>query len=532
VNAQAPAPAPAPTPRPLVGVGALLLGAVISTLYSRVTGFGLADIRGAVGAGFDEGSWIATASTVGQMLMAVLTLWLGAAFGARRVLFYGTAVFAVACLLIPFAPDVKTLIFLQFIAGMGSGTYVPLAIIIVLRYLKPGWQTFGMAAYAMSFELSQNIPASLEGFYLDHLSWRWIFWQQDALAPLMLLLVYFGIPREPVNHQVLKNNDLPGMIYLGVGMSVLTAALDQGERLDWLGSGQFLGLLLSGMFLLAMFVWRELTTTMPFFDLRFAVRSVLPKAALVLILYRALVLATALIVPQYLTIIQGLRALQVGDTLIWIAIPQVVIAPLVGLVLLRVDARFVLAIGYATIGTACLMVATQLTADWTSDDFLPSQLVEALGQTCALTAFVWFVTRHIDPLRALTFGVFLQTFRLFGGELGTAFMSWFLRAREQTHSLLLGAQVQTGAFLAQAHLTGSAAALQPRASGHGGAQAEAAALLAQSVRTQSYLLTYIDAMTLLAMVAAAGLLVIATLRAAPNTALAVPAPPARAAVVP
>src|SRR5271155_5741522 len=43
--------------RPLIGVIAVLLGAVISTLASRLTTFGLADVRGAVHAGFDEGAW-------------------------------------------------------------------------------------------------------------------------------------------------------------------------------------------------------------------------------------------------------------------------------------------------------------------------------------------------------------------------------------------------------------------------------------------------------------------------------------------
>jgi DHA2 family multidrug resistance protein len=527
--AKAPASPAGVTSRPYVGVAALLFGAIVSTLYSRVSSFGLADIRGAVGAGFDEGSWITTASAVGQMLMGVLTLWFGAAFGARRVLLYGTGVFTVACLLIPFSPNVGTLIALQFVAGLGSGTYVPLAIVVVLRFLKPHWQVFGIAAYAMSFELSQNIPASLEGFYLDQLSWKWIFWQQLALTPIMLVLVHLGVPSEPVNKNVLKVTDVPGMLFLGIGACLLTAALDQGDRVDWLGSGMYVGILLAGALLIVLFVWRELTTPRPFFDLRFAIHSALPKLALILVLYRALVLATAVIVPQYLTVVQGLKGLQVGDTLIWIAVPQVIIAPVVGLALRRVDARYVVAVGLAAIGTACMIVATQLTGDWSSGDFLPSQLLEALGQTCTLTGFVWFATRHLEPAQALTFGVFLQTFRLFGGEIGTGFMNWFLRTREQMHSALLGAQVQAGAVLTQTHLASAAVGLGPRATGPAGAREQAGALLGQAVRTQSYLLTYIDAMTLLALIAAAALIVVASLKAAPNTPLAVPPPPARTA---
>jgi MFS transporter, DHA2 family, multidrug resistance protein len=57
-GASMPRPAAAPCRRPLVGVAAVLMGAFISTLNTRVTSFGLADIRGGLGLGFDEGSWL------------------------------------------------------------------------------------------------------------------------------------------------------------------------------------------------------------------------------------------------------------------------------------------------------------------------------------------------------------------------------------------------------------------------------------------------------------------------------------------
>src|SRR5215472_4208636 len=87
------APSPACT-RPVVGLAAVLLGSVISTLFSRITTFGLADLRGAVGAGFDEGAWITTAATVGQMCVGPISAWLGLVFGVRRVLLISASVFA------------------------------------------------------------------------------------------------------------------------------------------------------------------------------------------------------------------------------------------------------------------------------------------------------------------------------------------------------------------------------------------------------------------------------------------------------
>jgi MFS transporter, DHA2 family, multidrug resistance protein len=247
------APAQTTSSYPLVGIAAVLLGSVISTLFGRVTSFGLADIRGAVHAGFDEGAWIPTAATVAQMFIGPPSAWLGAAFGVRRVLLISASLFAVASALMPFAPNLSSMLLGQAIAGAASGTFIPLTIGFVLQNLKPVWWPYGIAAYGLNLELSLNIPASLEGFYLDHLSWQWIFWQGTILAVPMIACIAIGMPGQKVNRDVLRTADGWGMIYAGAGFSMIYAALDQGNRLDWLNSGTVCGLLAGGGVLLGAF---------------------------------------------------------------------------------------------------------------------------------------------------------------------------------------------------------------------------------------------------------------------------------------
>src|SRR5277367_7130106 len=91
-----------PTSIPWLGLVAVLMGTFISTLNGRLSTFGLADIRGAVGAGFDEGAWITTAQTSAQMFVTLISIWLAAALGPRRVLIGAAIGFAVISLLTPF----------------------------------------------------------------------------------------------------------------------------------------------------------------------------------------------------------------------------------------------------------------------------------------------------------------------------------------------------------------------------------------------------------------------------------------------
>ena len=140
--------------------------------------------------------------------------------------------------------------------------------------------------------------------------------------------------------------------------------------------------------------------------------------------------------------VQNYRELQVGAVLLWIALPQLVIVLPLGWLLQRVDARLALAFGAILIGIACLM-GTGLTQDWATDDFLPSQILQAIGQSFALTSVVVLAVRSMSPADVLTIGTLFQTSRLFGGEIGTAFMQTFVRVREQVHSNLIGLHVDS-----------------------------------------------------------------------------------------
>jgi MFS transporter, DHA2 family, multidrug resistance protein len=501
--------------RPLIGVLAVLLGAVISTLDSRITTFGLADVRGAVHAGFDEGAWITTAFTIGQMMIGPMSAWLGIVFGPRRVLTYSIVIFGISNGLLPLSPSLGHVFAFQAISGLASGTFIPLAIGFVVQNLPAQMVVYGISAYSLNLELSLNIAASIEGWFDDYWSWHWIFWDTALLAPVMLVCVLIGMPRQPINRALLKNADWAGMLYASSGFSLLYAALDQGNRLDWLNSGLINALLLGGTLMLVVFVVHELTCPRPWINLRFAASGNFPLLFFFISFFRFVILSTSYIIPQYLTTVQNYRAIEIGGVLKWIALPQFLSAPTVATILRFVDPRWTMALGFTLVGIACFM-AGQLTHEWIGEDFLPSQLLQAVGQSFGLTSLVWFSLKHLEPSEIFTFGAVLQTGRLFGAQLGSAFVQTFVRTREQTYSNLIGLHVNAGSLLTNQRLEDYTKAVVGRSVGSPEASARATALLARAVQNQAYVLAYIDGFMVLGFAVIGALLLMLLLRDPPT----------------
>jgi DHA2 family multidrug resistance protein len=439
----APAAAPANPPIPWFGLFAVLLGTFVSTLNGRLSTFGLGDIRGAVHAGFDDGAWITTASTVAQMLVLPIALWVGGVFGARRVLIEAALAYAVISFLEPFSPNLPMLLALQFMGGLASGFFIPLTLSFILRAIPPRMWAYGIALYALNLELSLNISASLEGWYVDHMSWHWIFWQNVPLALGMFACFKWGAKPDPAP-PVRPMTDRFGLVTSGVGLALIYAALDQGNRLDWLNSGLIVGLLIAGVMLVAVFVVHERRFPHPFINLKAATAQPVPRLLVLVAFLRLTILSTAYLIPQYLGAVRGFRALEVGQTLIWIAAPQLIVCPLAAFMLRRSDPRLVSSVGFILIAIACLTVAHGMTPLWSSDQFLPSQLLQAVGQSFALSGIIFFGILHLKPEDALTFGAAIQTARLMGGQIGTAFIVTFVRVRSQIASNHIGLHIQAG----------------------------------------------------------------------------------------
>ena len=505
-------------PNPYIGTLGVFLGAGIGTLFGRLLSVGLPDLRGALGLGVDEAAWIPTAYNMALMFMGPFSVFIGGLLGVRRVLLCTTPIFIVASVLLPFSPNLTVMLVLQVIAGISSGTFYPLTMTYALRSLPLRYTIYSIGVYSMDILPATSLAVPLEAWFTEHLSWRWIFWVGALLTTLMMLCIYRAIPHPPPRTGPKPAISWRGFLYFSLGMSLIYGALDQGERLDWLGSGVIVAMLVTGGFLIIAAIIRRWVSPNPLVNLPYLkYRNTLIVGA-TLFSFRFVLLAVALLIPAFLGAIQGYRPLETGRVLAWGVVPQLFVGIIAAWLMRWIDNRVILAAGFAIVAVACLM-NTQLTTAWAGQNFFTSQLVIGIGLSVTFVAMVGSIVQQAantgaisTPIAALTYSAFIHSIRLFGGELGTAFMQRFITVREHFHSNLIGLHVEVGDWLTDERLRLLTGGVSPNSTGADEAQARSAALLAGQVRQQAYSLAYTDGFMIIAWVCVGIIVLIACLK--------------------
>jgi DHA2 family multidrug resistance protein len=500
-------------PRPLFAVGAVLLGSFLANFDSRLTTVGLPDLRGAFSLSFDEGAWLSTAGIGSQIFIAPSVAWLATAFGLRRVLGIPSLVFALISLVLPFVRDYTALIALSIMHGMLLGAFVPATLMIIFRNLPIRWWLPAIALYSIRVGFAFDTSTSLVGFYVQHWGWQWLYWQGALIAPMMALMVYLGTPREPVNRDLVREADWGGMLLLGASVSMVYAGLDQGNRLDWLGSGTVMALLLGGGVLLIIFLINESYARQPWAHINVLFNRNVGLSLVVILLYTLTSLSNSSLVPNFLGVVGLLRPEQSGVLLFTFgALPMLVLVPTSIFLLRHFDARTVLIVGLSAFAGASLL-GTQLTHDWVREDFVTIVLLLSVGQAFTLLPTIIVAVSNSDPSRATAFAAYIQIMRLGGAEIGIALMGTWLRVREQVHSNFLGQHVENGSV----EVTRVLKQLADGFAGHGAATAAARALgtLSAEIAREANVLAYIDGFWLCFWFAIAALVIVSLITRAP-----------------
>jgi MFS transporter, DHA2 family, multidrug resistance protein len=506
---------------PVLGILGVIIGAGVVTLTGRMISLGLADLKGALGFGLDDGSWISSAYNIALMFIGPFTVYVGALLGARRVLFIAATSFTLICLLAPFIHSYSLMIVAMVLAGLTSGTFYPLTLTFALRNIPLRFLPYTIALYATFVDGAVNIAPSLYGWYRDHLSWHWMFWNSTVITAFMMLCVYFGIPKPVAAKKSGSPPSFAGFLYWSAGLAALYAAIDQGERLDWWRSGLFNALFLGGSFLVVCAIVRRLRMPNPLVAVPYLRQWNTILLGIALFFFRFCLVATIILIPQSLAV-QGFVANEIGPAVIWSALPLILLAFIAGLLLAkRVDSRFLMASGFTCMAFACYLNA-DLTSAWSASNYYRTELLMGVGQIFAFIGLVGTIILQAifsgglaRPEWVLTFSAFFHIVRLFGGNIGAVYMGHFIAQREKLHSNLLGLHVQSGNWITVANIHQLAAGLFSKSSGVAAATGRAVEVISARLRLQAYTLSINDGFYLVAWACVVMLVLIALLRKSP-----------------
>jgi DHA2 family multidrug resistance protein len=507
--------------RPLLGILGVVTGAGVVTLTSRMISLGLPDFRGVHGFGYDEGAWIGTAFDIGLMFIGPFTVYLGGLMGPRRILLTAAALFTVLLIFLPLVHSYSLVIAMVLLSGLTSGTFYPLTLTFALRNIPLRYLPFTIALYATFVDGAVNIAPWLYGWYRDNLSSNWMFWNSALLTPVMMICIYYGIPKTPSAKKSGNAPSFAGFLYASVGLAVLLAACEQGERLDWWRSGVFNALFAAGAFLLLCALVRRLRGPNPLVALPYLLKWNTVLLGSLLFWFRFTLCTTIILVPQALAI-RGFEADQIGPAIIWSAVPLIPLAFTAALLLLRkFDPRLLLAIGLACTAFAAWL-NSQYSSTWASENFYRTELLTGVGQGFAFIGLVGcivlqaiFAGALAKPEWVLTFSAFFHVIRIFGGTAGAIYMGHFVAQREKLHSNLLGLHVSGGDWITSQNVHALTAGLYAKSSGMAAAGARAIDLIAARLRLQAYSLSINDGFLLIAWSCACALIFVALLRKSP-----------------
>jgi MFS transporter, DHA2 family, multidrug resistance protein len=507
--------------KPLLGILGVVTGAGVVTLTSRMISLGMPDFRGLHGFGYDESAWIGSAFDAGLMFIGPFTVYLGGLMGPRRILLAAAALFTALFICLPFAHSYSLVIAMVLLGGLTSGTFYPLTLTFALRNIPLRYLPFTLALYATFVDGAVNIAPSLYGWYREHFSSNWMFWNSALITPLMMICIYYGIPKPNAPKKSGEAPSFAGFLYASVGLAMLLVACEQGERLDWWRSGVFNALFAGAAFFLLCALVHRLRRPNPLVALPYLLKWNTVLLGVLLFWFRFTLCSTIILVPQALAI-RGFEPEQIGPAIIWSALPLIPLAFTAALLLLgKFDPRLLFAIGLACTAFAAWL-NSQYSSGWAAENFYRTELLTGIGQAFAFIGLVGcivlqaiFAGALAKPERVLTLSAYFHTIRIFGGTAGAIYMGHFLAQREKLHSNLLGLHVGSGDWLTNQNIHALTAGLYAKSSGLAAAGARAVDLLAARMRLQAFSLSIIDGFLLISWSCVCALILVALLRKSP-----------------
>src|SRR5271170_5138473 len=340
---------PRPVINPWVIAGTVMLATFMEVLDTSVANVALPHIAGSLSSSVDEATWVLTAYLVANAIVLPLSGWFSTLFGRKRFYMGCVILFTASSAMCGLAPTLPILILCRVLQGLGGGALQPVSQAILRETFPREKQGMAMAVYGMGVVLAPVVGPTLGGWITDNYTWRWIFLINIPVGICSLLLTSLLIFDPPyLVRKSIKDGlriDYIGLGLLAAGLGALEITLDEGQRNDWFSSGAIVASTIIAVVALISVVMWELRQKDPVVDFHLLKDRNFAISTLTMFMLGYVLYGSTTALPLFLQTLLGYTAMQSGLALSPGGLAVMVMMPIVGILLSKIEARWLIAFG-------------------------------------------------------------------------------------------------------------------------------------------------------------------------------------------
>ncbi len=430
------------------GVNPWLVAVVISmatfmeVLDTSIANVSLAHIAGSMGASQNEATWVLTSYLAANAIVIPISGWLSNTVGRKRFYMICVALFTVSSFMCGMAPSLGMLLLFRVFQGVGGGGLAP-SEQSMLADTFPG-KYFGMAfaIYGMAVVVAPAVGPALGGWITDNFSWRWIFFMNVPVGMLSLVLSQRLIQDPPVDPAAAPRRfrvDAMGFAFVVLAFGSLQVVLDKGQEADWFASPFIVAFAVAAVSgLIGLVVWDTLVEKDPIVDLPLLANGNLATSMALQFVVGFILNSTTVLVPLFAQQLLGYDATQAGLALMPGGLMLMVMMPIAGQLVRRVQPKYLMAAGLALL-TLSLVLMSGFDTQVAIGNLVWARLIQCLGLPLFFIPLNTIAYGNLPEGKSNSASAMMNLMRNLGGSIGIAIASTLLVRRTQVHHAYLAA---------------------------------------------------------------------------------------------
>ena len=260
--------------------------------------------------------WVIISYFIAAAIAMTSVGWLSSVLGHRNTYLLGLVIFTVFSAICGQATSIGMMNVSRFFQGIGEGIVVPIGMIILCEVFPEEERGLALGVYGLGASCAPALGPTLGGIITEHLSWRWVFYVNLPIGIIGVFLTLMVLWETGKKGESVKSFDLPGFITMSLTFGSLIAFLSKGQENGWLQSDFILMLVAIFAVSLPLFIWIELTTEKPLFDLRIFKYRNFTLSMLCMFAMSAAIYGIFMMVPLYLERFRQFTTLTTGLTML------------------------------------------------------------------------------------------------------------------------------------------------------------------------------------------------------------------------